>query len=91
MRSLWALALRSRSHKALRRAGFAIILLGVLSWFVGLWIGWWLTLLAQPEALVRTADMQPATAWERFYYVASSLFSVGATDSRLGAWWVRCS
>lgn len=80
MRSLWALALRFRSHRALRRAGLAIILLGVLSWFVGLWVGWWLTLLSQPQALIRTADMQPASAWERFYYVSSSLFSVGANE-----------
>ena len=81
---LWdaALALHERwpNHRALSAAGPALATLVLVSWLVGLWLGWTLVFCGAAEAVVAAKDQVPASLVERVYFAGYTLTTLGLGD-----------
>jgi hypothetical protein len=79
-RAALALHRRVRSHRLLVVLGVGVVLLAVVFWIAGLWLGWVLVFWAEPEAVVRYATGEPASLEERAYFAATTLLTLGPGD-----------
>ncbi|NJL32551.1 MAG: two pore domain potassium channel family protein [Chloroflexaceae bacterium] len=81
---LWRLALLFHkafpSHRLLAAVGFGIILLNILVWFVGIWLGWTCVFMIDRFAVLNATTNVPASFVERAYYVGYSLITLGLGD-----------
>ena len=89
---LWdaALALHARreNHRALSAAGPVLATLTLVSWLVGLWLGWTLVFCGAAEAVVAAKDQSPAGLVERIYFAGYTLTTLGLGDfNALGGGW----
>ena len=90
---VWGLALRlatsgERPSPWLRAVGPGFAVLTLLTWLVGLWIGWTLIFSGSAEALVRSTSGAPAGLVDRVYYAGYTLTTLGPGDyAPRGALW----
>ena len=89
---LWDAALgvhaRLDNHRALAAVGPVLATLTLVSWLVGLWLGWTLVFCGAAEAVVAAKDQGPAGLVERVYFAGYTLTTLGLGDfNALGAGW----
>ncbi|MDX1583678.1 MAG: hypothetical protein R3338_08765, partial [Thermoanaerobaculia bacterium] len=65
-------------------AGPAVMTSVVFTWIVGLWLGWFLILSADVNAVVETATDVPAGLMSRFYFTGFSVVTLGIGDYKPG-------
>lgn len=63
-------------------AGVLLVILVVIIWIVLLWLGWVLIFLTPEQAVVNTSTGEPASFWDRVYFVGFTLFTLGVGDFR---------
>ena len=89
--SIWRVARRlaaSPRSSVLTAAGPVILMATIGVWVLLLWVGWWLVFAAEPGAVVSTSGSVPASGWERVYFTAYTLFTLGNGDFKpVGAGW----
>lgn len=56
------------------------MLLAVLVWIIFLWVGWLLIFAASERAIIHAANQEPATIYERIYFVGFTLSTLGTGD-----------
>lgn len=61
-------------------AGSITLALSLLSWLLGLLVGWTLVFSADPGAVVRADSLVVADVWERLYFSGSTVFILGVGD-----------
>jgi hypothetical protein len=79
---------RSPRSRLLAAAGPTAVVVLLLSWIVGLWVGWSLLFAADPAAVVDADSGRAVGGWDRVYYAGFALFTLGVGDVvAVGAWW----
>lgn len=69
-------------------AGPVIVVVTVVAWMSMLWAGWSLVFSADTSAVVATSTDVPADLWDRVYYTAYTLFTLGNGEFKPnGAGW----
>lgn len=71
---------RKGKSKLLTYAGPAVLVVILLVWVVGLWLGLFLLLLSDPDAVQKSSTLAPADAWEKLYYAGFTLSTLGVGD-----------
>lgn len=61
-------------------AGPAVVTGIVFTWVGGLWLGWFLVLAADVNAVVNTSSGVAADLWSRFYFAGFSVVTLGVGD-----------
>lgn len=89
---IWRLALKLHNwrsnHRLLLLTGWTILVATALLWFLLIFAGWLLIFSASDTAVVRAENNEPATPWERVYYVIYTLSTLGMGDFQpLGRFW----
>lgn len=83
-RSVWKVfflaAGRKGKSKLLQYAGPSVLVSILLVWVVGLWLGLFLLLLSDPDAVQKSSTLAPADAWEKLYYAGFTLSTLGVGD-----------
>lgn len=81
-RSVWGMlsALSRLIPPARSVAGALTLALSLLSWLLGLLVGWTLVFSADPGAVVRADSLAVADVWERVYFTGSTVFILGVGD-----------
>lgn len=88
----WSVALwlhrRWPAHGALSYVGTAILLLIIGLWTAGLWLGWTLFFMLDPNAVVSSASGEPTAFLERAYFVGYTLITLGNGEyqPQIGFW-----
>ena len=82
---VWRLMLRARYgsptyHRLVGYAGLGLVLFTVLLWITLLWLGWTLTFMGDPRAVLRSEDHVPADLVERVYFTGFTIFTLGIGD-----------
>lgn len=81
---LWRLFLRlsgnDGSSKFLNYAGMLIVLKIIALWVFGLWGGFLLLYLTQPDSIVASISGESADFWEKVYYSGFTLSTLGIGD-----------
>ena len=85
MQRIWQLALLcpgsgERRHALLSFAGPVILAITALTWFLGLWIGWWLIFLGGDGVIVGAQNKMPASAVETLYFAGYTITTLGLGD-----------
>lgn len=80
----WRVALRIHgrigSHRLLSLLGVGVVLLAVMVWIGGLWLGWSLVFCCHDGAVIDPATGASASWTERAYFAATTLLSLGPGD-----------
>lgn len=69
-----------RRHQVMRLGGLVVIGATVATWVVSIWVGWTLIFSSDPWAVVSSTTGQPATWWGRFYFVGTTISTLGLGD-----------
>jgi hypothetical protein len=64
----------------LQYAGPLVMLTILLIWVLGLWMGFYLLILADPDSIVNSSTKVPADALEKLYYASFTLSTLGVGD-----------
>lgn len=68
------------SAKLLEYAGPTMLVVVLAVWVIGLWLGFYFVLLADPNSIVASSTEIPATPVEKFYYAGFTLSTLGVGD-----------
>lgn len=71
---------RKGRSRVLEYAGPSILIAVLLVWVLGLWLGFFLLLLADPDSILKSSDMTRASNLEKFYYAGFTLSTLGVGD-----------
>ncbi|HET7436363.1 MAG TPA: potassium channel family protein [Thermoanaerobaculia bacterium] len=83
-----ALNRRRPHHRLLSFAGTAILAALVAFWIVLLWVGWTTFFSAKPNALVYAQSRANTTIFDRLFFVAYTMTTMGNGDFQPnGPWW----
>ncbi|MHA6250025.1 potassium channel family protein [Pontibacter sp. CAU 1760] len=66
--------------RILTYAGPAVLLSVLLVWVIGIWAGFFLLLMADPDAVQKSTTLALATPLEKLYYAGFTLFTLGVGD-----------
>lgn len=84
---LWRSASGRRSHRVLRLAGLSILIGLLLTWVVGLWVGWSLVFFGDARSVVDASTQVPADALATIAYAAGALAGAGAGFTAASGGW----
>jgi hypothetical protein len=56
------------------------MVLVLIAWIMGLWIGFFLLILSDPDSIMNSSSKEPADALEKLYYAAFTLSTLGVGD-----------
>ncbi len=93
LRLIWKLCLHlfaqsPRRHSILTKIGPLFLGLTTLSWYVGLWLGWWLVFLGASGNIVDASTNEPASALDTLYFAGYTVTTLGIGDFKpSGALW----
>lgn len=73
----------------LRWSGLTILLTTFTIWVALLWGGWFLVFSAEPSAVVSSPGRVPAGGWDRLYFAAFTIFTLGVGDYVPGTPWAQ--
>ena len=76
----FALSGRNGRSKLLPYAGPAILVAILLTWVVGLWLGFFLVLLSDTGSIIKSSDQTIASSLEKLYYAGFTLSTLGVGD-----------
>lgn len=82
-RGLWRLLRRlSRDPRGplLSASGPLAVGLIVMTWLLGLWLGWTLVFASDTSAVVSSSGELPADLWSRVYFAGYTIFTLGLGD-----------
>lgn len=82
---LHALARRTGNRIVLAWAAPTIIVSALLTWTLGLWLGWTLVFWSSPGSVVGADSESPATFWSVVYYVGYTISTLGLGDLKTTA------
>lgn len=81
---LWRIALQIHqqrsNHRLLLFTGWVILVTTALLWFTLILVGWVLIFNASDLTVVNASSKQPASMWERIYFVGYTLSTLGMGD-----------
>ncbi|MBX0331846.1 potassium channel family protein [Pontibacter sp. HSC-14F20] len=88
--TIWHLCLKLAGYdgkkKMLERVGHMLLVLIILSWVAGMWLGSFLLLLSDPASILNSNTDQIATAWEKLYFAGYTLSTMGNGDYKPGSY-----
>ncbi|SFC67802.1 Ion channel [Alkalibacterium subtropicum] len=81
-KAVWKTMKKSRikNERVLSLAGPLILVLTLCTWVLLIWGGWTLIFAGQADSLIDTREAGPISWFERIYFVAYSLFTMGNGD-----------
>lgn len=82
-RGWWGLARRLAARpdsRVIVSAGPVVLLLTIGVWQGLLWAGWTMVFAADPDAVISSATLQPASGWSRVYFAGFTAFTLGVGD-----------
>lgn len=80
---VWAMSRRVARRPGsviMQMTGPIVLVLTIVVWLTLLWGGWTLIFSAAPDAVISSADRQPADGWERLYFAGFTTFTLGVGD-----------
>jgi len=85
MQMIWTLCLKlfgrsPRRHTIFAMVGPLLLVLTALTWYVGIWLGWWLIFLGSSDAIVNSSTNEPASAVETLYFAGYTVTTLGLGD-----------
>lgn len=87
--NLWRLCLKLAGHdgkkKMLERVGHMLLVLIILTWVMGMWLGAFLLLLSDPASVLNSTTEEITTASEKLYFAGYTLSTVGNGDYKPGS------
>ena len=87
----WKAIFKQKRHTALSLAGPLVLLITVVAWIVGVWLGWTLIFYAR-EGNILTSKGEYPDFFGHIWYVAYTMFTVGNGDwLPQGSAWQVCS
>jgi hypothetical protein len=82
--SIWQLFFlisgKNGRSKVLPYAGPLVMLTVLGVWIIGLWVGFFLLILSDPNSIMNSSTKEPADVFEKLYYAAFTLSSLGVGD-----------
>ncbi|SIR02710.1 potassium channel family protein [Pontibacter lucknowensis] len=80
----WRLCLKMAGNdgkkKLLERVGHMLLVLIILTWVAGMWLGSFLLLLSDPASVLNSNTDEVTTAWEKLYFAGYTLSTMGNGD-----------
>lgn len=77
-RGIWRAASGTTHHRLLQATGYAILISLLLTWVLGMWLGWALIFNADDESIVKSSTQDPASILARIAYAAGAMAGAGA-------------
>lgn len=78
--TLFTAAGKKGSSKLLEYAGQVVLVSILTAWVLGLWLGFFLILLSDPDSVQKSSNMVPASALEKLYFAGFTLSTLGVGD-----------
>lgn len=86
---IWHLFLKAVGKKGtsplLDHIGYLNMVVIILTWVLGMWIGAFLLLLTDPLSVIDSTTSVPATVWEKIYFSGYTLSTLGNGDFKTGS------
>jgi hypothetical protein len=86
---IWRLFLRASNRKGtsklLDHVGYLNMVVIILTWVVGMWLGAFLLLLTDPLSVLDSSTNVAATTWEKLYFSGYTLSTLGNGDFKPGS------
>ncbi|MBR0572514.1 two pore domain potassium channel family protein [Microvirga sp. STS03] len=79
-KAFFTLSGKNGRSKLLPYAGPVILVTVLLTWVVGLWLGFFLVLLSDPGSVIKSSDQSLASPLEKLYYAGFTLSTLGVGD-----------
>lgn len=86
---IWHLVLKAVGSKGssplLDHIGYLNMVIIILTWVLGMWIGAFLVLLTDSKSVIDSTTNVPATVWEKLYFSGYTLSTLGNGDFKTGS------